>query len=1187
MTDDGVTYKRRRTGPLHTGYFNLIGLPGVQKERDGVQVDDSWNREQIKFNGDASQLYYPPDFITVTGDDVYIRAKRADDTYSTRKIGSLTLDGKTFKSLDIEGNVNIGDPSSTDRHEHLQKIITDLKSDTRHIFPYSGDGVTDYTIEINDFIEQQGGVIFLPGTYMVTGSIKMLSNTFIQGVGRGKSVLKKLIIDPTQPQTRFDMIVHGESPLNNVVIRDIGMDGSASVYSTVSEPADPNDRAYGDMMRIQPVEGGNLAICDNHLFDFKYPHPLSGNEPRNRCSGFDLARFFDVIISGNLVENGGEEIFYQGAYLNLRRATIVNNTFRDIDGIGIKGQDCNLLTATNNFFSDNGKQSFFFEHCSFLNISHNTMLMQRYATNAISFYRENNFVICSHNIIDGFYVCREAFRYRGGKHREPPGNSRDAYSGLVSDQATSETAEAGGGTFVADGNIIYNLYAGDDRSRVFWVKGSGGLVTIQNNQLYQDSNTSSSGKFEFFQCVDEMPGLVLTMIGNIAKFENTGTGGAVIATSLTDTGNAPQFVKNGQAVVRDNVFIGDWREGNIPTSDAGRAMGSVKDFGVTGDGVFDDSDAIQRAVDNGRDYFPPGIYKISRSIILRNKGPGIRGAGSRQTEFVRASGMTTAVFARSGDVSESVFSGFSINSGGNGGTTEALMDFPVGKYVTIADLLFRGAEGLAAIKLSGSIGQFVDIRDCSIDGSASLPKGVVYLTGGLNRCNISRNNVNLVKGPFLWCDQGCKDIFVTDNIITPDASSNADLQQIIMQDCERVTIARNMIRNAVGSGMTINLTNIKDHTRVCDNDLINFGKVGIRLAGCPNAHISGNTLDHSSADDETRCIRVEGGCTNVSVLDNTIIGGDGNAPRYLQFHSGSVGGAVTIIGNRFVNTGTAGDGYAIVGDDITGPLHVSGNVFEGSFARTVTRGPYQRNEQSYVERSELNLDTIVRQSELDNLVLPQLDVTGSVDIGDPNGSNRHIDLPQIISTLKAFAKAEIVDTMRKVTKFIPSMGYILIFTGHIDVVNETVSGTYQHGTSGLPVNLGEGVFGGGTVYDGPRVFFENGYANSIPYVGIRYKEDRTDQVSTATTSSYHLSVTIPNPPADWSVEVVDAPLTDFSDVQLRLKDNSDGSYFAKDTMDIVIHFKARSSLYEITQPQYTARVNYQFDGTDYPTWKEV
>ncbi len=58
-----------------------------------------------------------------------------------------------------------------------------------------------------------------------------------------------------------------------------------------------------------------------------------------------------------------------------------------------------------------------------------------------------------------------------------------------------------------------------------------------------------------------------------------------------------------------------------------------RDFGATGDGVADDTEALQRAVNEtqtGRVYFPKGIYRITNTIVipLKERGPvNLDGAG--------------------------------------------------------------------------------------------------------------------------------------------------------------------------------------------------------------------------------------------------------------------------------------------------------------------------------------------------------------------------------------------------------------------------------------------------------------------------------------------------------------------------------------------------------------------------------
>ena len=60
-----------------------------------------------------------------------------------------------------------------------------------------------------------------------------------------------------------------------------------------------------------------------------------------------------------------------------------------------------------------------------------------------------------------------------------------------------------------------------------------------------------------------------------------------------------------------------------PGEDQGSSLNpvtSVAEFGAIGDGVFDDSEAIQKAIDSDRPvYFPSGVYAISRPIMITDK----------------------------------------------------------------------------------------------------------------------------------------------------------------------------------------------------------------------------------------------------------------------------------------------------------------------------------------------------------------------------------------------------------------------------------------------------------------------------------------------------------------------------------------------------------------------------------------
>jgi hypothetical protein len=111
--------------------------------------------------------------------------------------------------------------------------------------------------------------------------------------------------------------------------------------------------------------------------------------------------------------------------------------------------------------------------------------------------------------------------------------------------------------------------------------------------------------------------------GNIRKFQNTTTG----------TAAGVQFTQAGSGAVQRTV------ESKL------QDMVSVKDFGAVGDGVADDTAAIQAAVDTGKKvYIPSGAYLCN--VIINNKTI-IEGDGSTATILTPFSVTTAALTYRS------------------------------------------------------------------------------------------------------------------------------------------------------------------------------------------------------------------------------------------------------------------------------------------------------------------------------------------------------------------------------------------------------------------------------------------------------------------------------------------------------------------------------------------------------------
>lgn len=84
-----------------------------------------------------------------------------------------------------------------------------------------------------------------------------------------------------------------------------------------------------------------------------------------------------------------------------------------------------------------------------------------------------------------------------------------------------------------------------------------------------------------------------------------------------------------------------------------RTVVSVKAYGAKGDGVTDDTSAIQSAINavqtsGGRVFFPPGTYIVSATLNITGNGTTLRGA-SRTGATIKTTGMAGAVVLQFGN----------------------------------------------------------------------------------------------------------------------------------------------------------------------------------------------------------------------------------------------------------------------------------------------------------------------------------------------------------------------------------------------------------------------------------------------------------------------------------------------------------------------------------------------------------
>lgn len=83
-------------------------------------------------------------------------------------------------------------------------------------------------------------------------------------------------------------------------------------------------------------------------------------------------------------------------------------------------------------------------------------------------------------------------------------------------------------------------------------------------------------------------------------------------------------------------------------------VANVKDFGAKGDGRTDDTAAIQRAINaagmkRGAAYMPPGVYVVSRKLMITTSRTVLRGAGQNKTTIFISKSLEE-VYGRSGKI---------------------------------------------------------------------------------------------------------------------------------------------------------------------------------------------------------------------------------------------------------------------------------------------------------------------------------------------------------------------------------------------------------------------------------------------------------------------------------------------------------------------------------------------------------
>jgi hypothetical protein len=163
-------------------------------------------------------------------------------------------------------------------------------------------------------------------------------------------------------------------------------------------------------------------------------------------------------------------------------------------------------------------------------------------------------------------------------------------------------------------------YAGGFETPEYASQSAGNAATTPG-QIFRVPLGTAPQTFNWYRRLSSGSELVSPLVSAAALAGPSGAGGL----GFTQSG-AGAVTRTAQAKMRDTV--------------------SVKDFGAVGDGVADDTDAIESALaaipTGGALYFPAGAYRVTSQIVVPPaKRLSLIGQGSRQSELIYVGANTT------------------------------------------------------------------------------------------------------------------------------------------------------------------------------------------------------------------------------------------------------------------------------------------------------------------------------------------------------------------------------------------------------------------------------------------------------------------------------------------------------------------------------------------------------------------
>lgn len=410
-------------------------------------------------------------------------------------------------------------------------------------------------------------------------------------------------------------------------------------------------------------------------------------------------------------------------------------------------------------------------------------------------------------------------------------------------------------------------------------------------------------------------------VGAVVKFSTVQT-----QTSLVNNAGAVTFLQAGAGAIPTNV------QARL------RETVSVKDFGAVGDGVTDDTAAIQTAINAGNDvYFPVGTYLVSAQINLKSN---LSLRGTLGAKLLLATGVTPYVL-RGNALSNVSIDTLEIQGNGASGFSTVYVSSSTNITITNCKITKSGSNALYFVAcsfvkvenctLSNNFYYGLEFRDC--DGCKAIANqcadngdtGVATSSGGRGimlwrsrGCYIAGNRfVNNSEYGFRIYSEAADTTTSYNNVVTGNVFLNNVRADLVLYDegaafsfVSHNVISDNVIRRTVD---TTDLNTVcvlqGDFNTYVNNHVIKEGAFGTDCAFnffnanyCTISNCSASNLDVAFSTSSSTNITIEN-CFGNSVGKGLTIPTEGIIVKNCKFLHGGAGATDVCINNGATATG--------------------------------------------------------------------------------------------------------------------------------------------------------------------------------------------------------------------------------------------------------------------------------------------